>query len=52
VTGWDVLVEAFLIYVLIWHSLSDRMVPRDEADGIKPGLTAEERRRLRSLIGL
>jgi hypothetical protein len=39
VTGWDVLVGTALLYVLIWHSLSDRMTPRDEQDGIKAGWT-------------
>jgi hypothetical protein len=52
VTGWDVLVGTALLYVLIWHSLSDRMTPRDTEDGIRPGLTAEDRARMRRLIGL
>jgi hypothetical protein len=52
VTGWDVLVGTALLYVLIWHSLSDRMTPRDEQDGIKAGWTREDRARARRLFGL
>jgi hypothetical protein len=54
VTGWDLAIGSALIYVLLWLAIGDNLHSRsaDEADGIKPGLTREDRARMRRLIGL
>jgi hypothetical protein len=54
VTGWDLAIGSALIYVLLWLAIGDCMHSRsaDEADGIKPGWTREDRARARRLFGL
>lgn len=49
-TGWELLAATVALYVLLWLGVTDGL--REPSDEIRPGLTAEERQRMRRLIGL